>query len=129
MCRIVAVGLMGVVGLAGCGSSKSGDPNPKVFIGKLKTTGRVAMVAVAPDLVSGEITCPTPVMNKANKTATYVCTTKTTGGQAVKLTGSSTYAELKLKTKGAFHGKIVISVDGVTKTTTDCLGKACPAGH
>jgi hypothetical protein len=123
----VIVGLVGALGVAGCGSdSKSGTPNPKVFVGKLKTTGRNAMVSVAPDLVKGEIDCPTPSTDDAKKIATYACTASTDSGKEVQLSGTSTYDELNKKQKGAFYGTIVVKVDGVEKLSTTCVGESCP---
>ncbi len=121
-------GLVGALGLAGCGSDeKSSSPNPKVFVGKLKTTGRNAMVSVAPDLEKGEINCPTPTIDEAAKVSTYTCTALTAQGDEVKLEGTSTFDELAKKEKGAFYGTITIDVDGDKKLTTNCVGAACPA--
>ena len=124
----VVIGLVGAMGLAGCGSdAKSSSPNPKVFVGKLKTTGRNAMVSVAADLAPGEISCPTPTIDETAKVSTYTCTATTAAGKEVKLEGTSTFAEIAKKKKGAFYGTIAISVDGVEKLTTTCVGEACPA--
>ena len=116
-----------VFALGACGSDASNSlPKQNIVKSRIKTSGRAALQKQFPDLAKGPIDCDPPKMDDKAKVATYVCIAETDAGVQIKLSGSSTYDQLKNKTKGAVFGTIAITADGKEVLTTDCVGKGCP---